>query len=93
MAAACFFVKPDQAYLVLGVTLMATMTLFDEFANLNYNSMITDISDSERMGRVSGIGWGSGYLGGIVILASVMAGVPPTKMFTWNGFPCCTAAD
>ncbi len=81
LVAACFFVKPDQAYLVLGVTLMATMTLFDEFANLNYNSMITDISDSERMGRVSGIGWGSGYLGGIVILAIVyfglVAGEPP----------------
>jgi len=81
LVAACFFVKPDQAYLVLGVTLMATMTLFDEFANLNYNSMITDIADSPRMGRVSGIGWGSGYLGGIVILAIVyfglVAGEPP----------------
>lgn len=81
LVAACFFVKPDQAYLVLGVTLMATMTLFDEFANLNYNSMITDIADSPRMGRVSGVGWGSGYLGGIVILAIVyfglVAGEPP----------------
>ncbi|MDZ5077503.1 MFS transporter [Nesterenkonia sp. HG001] len=81
LVAACFFIKPEQGYLVLGVTLMATMTLFDELANLNYNAMITDIADHERMGRVSGIGWGAGYLGGIVILAIVyfglVAGDPP----------------
>ncbi|GAA3070124.1 MULTISPECIES: MFS transporter [Actinomycetes] len=81
LVASCFFVKPDQGYLVLGVTLMATMTLFDEFANLNYNAMITDISDHDRMGRVSGIGWGAGYLGGIAILSLVyfglVAGDPP----------------
>lgn len=75
LCAACFFVKPDVGYLVLGVTLMATMTLFDEFANLNYNAMITDISDHERMGRVSGIGWGAGYFGGIVLLAIAYFGL------------------
>lgn len=81
LCAACFFVKPEQSYLLLGVSLMAAMTLFDEFANLNYNAMITDISDYNRMGRVSGIGWGAGYLGGIVILAiayfGLVAGEPP----------------
>lgn len=81
LCAACFFVKPEQSYLLLGVSLMAAMTLFDEFANLNYNAMITDISDHNRMGRVSGIGWGAGYLGGIVILAiayfGLVAGEPP----------------
>nr|WP_245325193.1 MFS transporter [Microbacterium amylolyticum] len=69
LTAACFFVKPEPGYLLLGVTLMAAMTLFDEFGNLNYNAMIADITDHKRMGRVSGIGWGAGYLGGIVILA------------------------
>ena len=68
MVAACFFVRPEEGFLLLGVTLMALMGIFDEFANLNYNAMITDISDHERMGRVSGIGWGAGYMGGIVLL-------------------------
>lgn len=81
LVAACFFVKPEPGFLLLGVTLMASMTLFNEFAELNYNAMITDIADPSRMGRVSGIGWGSGYLGGIVILALVyftlVAGDPP----------------
>lgn len=71
MVAACFFVRPEEGFLLLGVTLMALMGLFDEFANLNYNAMITDISDHERMGRVSGVGWGAGYLGGIVLLLLV----------------------
>lgn len=68
MVAACFLVRPEEGFLLLGVTLMALMGIFDEFANLNYNAMITDISDHERMGRVSGIGWGAGYMGGIVLL-------------------------
>ena len=75
LCAAHFFVKPDTGYLLLGVTLMATMTLFDEFASLNYNAMITDISDHQRMGRVSGIGWGAGYLGGIFLLAIAYFGM------------------
>lgn len=81
MVAACFFVRPEEGFLLLGVTLMALMGLFDEFANLNYNAMITDIADHRRMGRVSGIGWGAGYLGGIVLLLVVyvgmIAGDPP----------------
>lgn len=81
LCAACFFVKPEPGYLLLGASLMAAMTLFDEFGNLNYNAMITDISDHRRMGRVSGIGWGAGYLGGIVLLAiayfGLVAGDPP----------------
>lgn len=81
LVAACFFVRPEPGFLLLGVTLMASMTLFNEFAELNYNAMITDIADHGRMGRVSGIGWGAGYMGGIVILALVyfglVAGDPP----------------
>ncbi|WP_261624569.1 MFS transporter [Nesterenkonia marinintestina] len=81
LVAACFFVRPEEGFLLLGVTLMASMTLFDEFANLNYNAMLVDITDHSRMGRVSGIGWGAGYLGGIVLLMIVylglIAGDPP----------------
>ncbi len=75
MVALCFFVRPEEGYLLLGVTLMALMGIFDEFANLNYNAMITDISDHQRMGRVSGIGWGAGYMGGIVLLLLVYVGM------------------
>ncbi|MDR8019036.1 MFS transporter [Nesterenkonia aerolata] len=75
LVAACFFVRPEEGFLLLGVTLMASMTLFDEFANLNYNAMIVDITDHSRMGRVSGIGWGAGYLGGIVLLMLVYLGL------------------
>ena len=67
--------------LLLGVSLLASLTLFDEFANLNYNAMIVDIAREGNMGRISGIGWGFGYLGGIGLLMlvylSLIAGGPP----------------
>ncbi|GAA3288321.1 MFS transporter [Nesterenkonia halobia] len=81
LVAACFFVKPEEGYLLLGVTLIAGMGMVNEFAELNYNAMLVDIADDRRIGRISGIGWGSGYLGGIVILMIVylglIAGDPP----------------
>lgn len=81
LVAACFFVRPEEGYLLLGVTLMAAMGLMNEFAELNYNAMLVDIADDRRMGRISGIGWGAGYLGGIAILMIVylglIAGDPP----------------
>lgn len=62
LMAACFFVQPEPGFLLLGVSLLASLTLFDEFANLNYNAMIVDIAREGNMGRISGIGWGFGYL-------------------------------
>ncbi|WP_147108916.1 MFS transporter [Nesterenkonia populi] len=85
MVAACFFVRPEEGYLLLGVTLMALMGVFDEFANLNYNAMITDISDHRRMGRVSGLGWGAGYMGGIVLLLIVYVGLIAGEPPHWFG--------
>lgn len=81
LMAACFFVQPEPGFLLLGVSLLAALTLFDEFANLNYNAMIVDIAREGNMGRISGIGWGFGYLGGIGLLMlvylSLIAGEPP----------------
>lgn len=85
LVAACFFVRPEQAYLLLGVTLMASMSLVNEFAELNYNAMLVDITDHERMGRVSGLGWGSGYLGGIVLLMIVYLGLISGEPPHWFG--------
>ncbi|GFZ88185.1 MFS transporter [Nesterenkonia alkaliphila] len=75
LVAACFLVRPEDSWLLVGVTLLATMNLVDTLANVHLNAMITDISDSKRMGRVSGIGWGAGYLGGIFILAIAYFGM------------------
>ncbi|MCU1437461.1 MAG: transporter [Naasia sp.] len=65
---AMFFVAPGQQYLVLGATLLAVGNVFFEFAGVNYNAMLVQVSTPKTLGRVSGFGWGMGYIGGIVLL-------------------------
>lgn len=70
--AACFFVLPDPRFLILGATLIAVASVFSEFATVNYNAMLPQISTPATVGKVSGFGWGMGYLGGILALALVL---------------------
>nr|WP_226345254.1 MFS transporter [Agilicoccus flavus] len=72
--AALFFVRPEPGFLWLGVALVAVGTLFSEFAGVTYNAMLPRVSTPENVGRVSGLGWGVGYLGGIVLLAMLLVG-------------------
>jgi UMF1 family MFS transporter len=66
--AAMVFVEGTPGYLVLGATLLAVGNVFFEFASVNYYAMLTQVSTRENIGRVSGFGWGMGYVGGIVLL-------------------------
>jgi len=66
--AGMFFVAPGQEYLVLGAALLAIGNVFFEFAGVNYNAMLVQVSTPATIGRVSGFGWGMGYVGGIVLL-------------------------
>ncbi|WP_144671739.1 MFS transporter [Arthrobacter sp. U41] len=84
LTALCFFVFPRPEFLLLGVTLIALANVFFEFAGVNYNAMLTQISTPRNIGKVSGFGWGMGYLGGIVALLAVLQlFVQPT--FEWFG--------
>lgn len=69
---AMFFVAPQTEYLVLGAALLAIGNVFFEFASVNYNAMLLQVSTRENMGRVSGFGWGMGYIGGIVLLVLLL---------------------
>jgi len=66
--AAMVFVEGTPEFLVLGATLIAVGNVFFEFASVNYYAMLTQVSTRENIGRVSGFGWGMGYVGGIVLL-------------------------
>jgi UMF1 family MFS transporter len=68
------FVAPAPQYLVLGLVLLAVGNVAFEFAGVSYNSMLTQLATPHNMGRVSGFGWGMGYLGGIVLLSIVLVG-------------------
>lgn len=76
-----FFVQATPPYFWLGVGLIAMGTVVSEVAGVNYNAMIVQVSTPKTVGRVSGLGWGLGYLGGIVALVIVVL----LDTFDWFG--------
>lgn len=72
--ALAFFARPEPAFLVFGVALVALGSVAQEFATVSYNAMLPALAGPHRMGKVSGWGWGAGYVGGIFALAFVLFG-------------------
>jgi UMF1 family MFS transporter len=87
ITACMFFVAPTPEFLWLGLLLVAAGNVFFEFAGVNYNAMLAQVSTPKTIGRVSGIGWGFGYLGGIVLLLIVYFGLiqPEVGLFGITG--------
>ena len=75
MTALMFFVEGKPTFFLLGVGLVSVGTIFYEIATVNYNAMLVQVSTPRTVGRVSGLGWGAGYLGGIVLLLFVLLGL------------------
>jgi UMF1 family MFS transporter len=67
-------VAPAEQYLLLGLVLLAIGNVAFEFASVSYNAMLSQVSNNGNVGKVSGFGWGMGYLGGIVLLAILLVG-------------------
>jgi UMF1 family MFS transporter len=67
-----FFVEAAPAFFVLGAALVAMGSVFQEIAYVSYNAMLVQVSTKKTVGKVSGLGWGLGYIGGIVALVIVV---------------------
>jgi UMF1 family MFS transporter len=78
-----FFVEADASFFVLGISLIAIGSVFAEIAGVNYNAMLVQVSTPKTVGRVSGLGWGFGYIGGIVALVLVVV----AYSMDWFGLP------
>ena len=68
VTALMFLVKDDYHFLWLGLVLIALGSVLFELAQVPYFAMIRQVSTPDTIGRVSGLGWAFGYLGGIVLL-------------------------
>jgi UMF1 family MFS transporter len=68
---ATVFVQAAPSFLWFGIVTIAVGTIFYELAAVNYNAMLTQVSTPQTIGKVSGLGWGLGYVGGIVLLLIV----------------------
>ena len=60
--------KPDVAFIVLALVLMGVANFAFEMAMVFYNAMLPDLTTRDRIGRLSGWGWGLGYAGGLACL-------------------------
>ncbi|MGA0567651.1 MFS transporter [Rathayibacter sp. KR2-224] len=69
-----FFVRAQPSFALFGMALVAIGTIFFEIAAVNYNGMLRQVSTPKNIGKVSGLGWGMGYVGGIVLLLIVYFG-------------------
>ncbi|KAB1641388.1 MFS transporter [Gulosibacter chungangensis] len=67
-----WFVEPTPNLFWLGVALISAGTVFGEIAAVNSNAMLIGIANPKTVGRISGLGWGFGYIGGIVALVIVV---------------------
>ena len=100
---AMYFVHPESVLgprgaLMLGIALLGLGNVFFEFASVNYNAMLNHLGEKEDRGKISGFGWASGYIGGIVLLLILyvgliganLLGVPTDEPFDFN-FDCATS--
>lgn len=82
---AMYFVHPESVLgpkgaLMLGIALLGLGNVFFEFASVNYNAMLNHLGEKEDRGKISGFGWASGYIGGIVLLLILYVGLIGTNL-------------
>lgn len=76
-----WYAQPDADYVVYALVCFALANIAFEIGQVFYNAMLPTIVPMERMGRLSGWGWGLGYAGGlsclVVALFAFVQGNPP----------------
>ncbi len=78
---ALFFVYAEPQFFWFGAIIVALGSVASEIAGVNYNAMLVQVSTPKTIGRVSGLGWGLGYIGGILALVIVVV----LNTFGWFG--------
>lgn len=81
------FVPPslsNAALVALALYVIADLSF--EVSYVFYNAFLPTIASSERIGRVSGYGWGLGYMGGLVCMGIALVGFVQPEI-PWFGLP------
>lgn len=80
---ALWFVEEDPAFFVFGAIMIALGSVLSEIAGVNYNAIMVSVATPRTVGKVSGLGWGLGYVGGILMLVLVVV----ANGADWWGMP------
>jgi UMF1 family MFS transporter len=75
---ALWWVAPGADLALYALVLVAIANFAFEMATVFYNAMLPSVAPPAMIGRVSGWGWGLGYVGGLACLALSLALVQPT---------------
>ncbi len=67
-----WFAYPSPHYVHSSLALFILATICLEIAGIFYNSFLLFLAPQAYFGRISGWGWGMGYLGGILALAIIL---------------------
>ena len=91
MTAALAFVSPSQPNaVVVALAIFVVANIAFELGLVFYNAFLPSLASEDRLGRVSGYGWGLGYAGGLVCLALAlpfaMSDPPPFGLSSVDGF-------
>lgn len=68
-SALLWFAYPTVTSVSLMLTCLVFGTIGLEIALVFYNALLPQLSTKENLGRISGLGWGCGYIGGIIALS------------------------
>ena len=69
---ALWFAEPSPSFFWFAVAMISIGTVLGEIAAVNYNALLVGIATPKNIGRISGLGWGFGYVGGVVALILVV---------------------
>ena len=80
---ALYIFKPGQALWALAAFVISNIAF--ELTNVFYNAFLPGITPKEKIGRISGLGWGVGYVGGLLAMVLALFGFINPEV-PWFGF-------
>ncbi len=80
------FIAPGMSHAALtALAIFVVANVAFEMSMVFYNAFLPTIASQERIGRVSGYGWGLGYLGGLLCMVIALVAFVPSNGQPWFG--------
>ncbi len=67
-----WFAYPDPSFVLYALIVFGLANISFEVGQVFYNAMLPTIVSNEKIGRLSGWGWGLGYIGGLACLVLLL---------------------
>ena len=75
-----WFADPSKNILIIFLIIIALGNICFEISTVFYNALLKKVSNEKNIGRISGIAWSLGYIGGIVsLIICLFLFINPTK--------------